>query len=140
MGPHDGISTLIRIITRACFVSLCQMKGLIQWLSSKESTFNAGVAGDVDSIPGSGRSPGEGNGNPLQYPCLENPMDRGAWWATVHRVAKSRTRLKRLSTHSCRVKTQKAGGRLKTRKTALTKTQPYWHPDLRFSACRTTRK
>ena len=44
-------------------------------------------------IPGSGRSPGEGNGNPLQYSCLENPMDRGAWWATVHGVAKSRTRL-----------------------------------------------
>ena len=41
-------------------------------------------AGDLGSIPGSGRSPGEGNGNPLQYPCLENPMDRGAWWATVH--------------------------------------------------------
>ena len=39
-------------------------------------------AGDADLIPGSGRSPGEGSGNPLQYPCLENPMDRGAWWAT----------------------------------------------------------
>ena len=43
------------------------------------------------SIPGSERSPGEGNGNPLQYSCLENPMDGGAWWATVHGVAKSRT-------------------------------------------------
>ena len=53
--------------------------------SGKESTCNAGNAG---LIPGSGRSPGEGNGNPLQYSCLENPMDRGAWWATVHRVAK----------------------------------------------------
>ena len=50
-------------------------------------------AGDLGSIPGSGRSPGEGNGNPLQYSCLENPMDRGAWWATVHGVAESRTRL-----------------------------------------------
>ena len=49
--------------------------------------------GDLGSIPGSGRSPGEGNGNPLQYSCLENPMDGGAWWATVHGVAKSRTRL-----------------------------------------------
>ena len=49
--------------------------------------------GDLDSIPGSGRSPGEGNGNPLQYSCLENPMDVGAWWATVHGVAKSWTRL-----------------------------------------------
>ena len=46
-------------------------------------------AGDADSIPGSGRSPEEGNGNPLQYSCLENSMDGGAWWATVHRVAKS---------------------------------------------------
>ena len=46
---------------------------------------------DLDSISGSGRSPGEGNGNPLQYSCLENPMDRGTWWATVHGVAKSQT-------------------------------------------------
>ena len=50
-------------------------------------------AGELGSIPGSGRSPGEGNGNPLQYSCLENPMDGGAWWATVHGVEKSRTRL-----------------------------------------------
>ena len=49
--------------------------------------------GDLGSIPGLGRSPGEGNGNPLQYSCLENPMGGGAWWATVHGVAKSRTRL-----------------------------------------------
>ena len=49
--------------------------------------------GDLGSIPGLGRSPGEGNGNPLQYSCLENPMDRRAWWARVHGVAKSRTRL-----------------------------------------------
>ena len=55
---------------------------------SKESACNAGDAG---SIPGLGRSPGEGNGNPLQYSCLENPIDRGAWRATVHGVAKSRT-------------------------------------------------
>ena len=50
-------------------------------------------AGDLGSIPGLGRSPGEGNGNPLQYSCLENPMDGGAWWATVHGVPKSWTRL-----------------------------------------------
>ena len=50
-------------------------------------------AGDLGSIPGSGRSPGEGNGNPLQYSCLENPMDRRAWRAIVHRVTKSQTRL-----------------------------------------------
>ena len=50
-------------------------------------------SGDRGSIPGSGRSPGEGDGNPLQDSCLENPMDGGAWWAAVHVVAKSRKRL-----------------------------------------------
>ena len=54
----------------------------------KESACNAG---DLGSIPGSGRSPGVGNGNPLQYSCLENPVDKGHWWATVHGVAKSWT-------------------------------------------------
>ena len=53
--------------------------------------------GDLGWIPGSGRSPGEGNGNPLQYSCLENPTDGGAWWATVHGVTKSRTRLSNLT-------------------------------------------
>ena len=52
-------------------------------------------AGDLGSIPGSARFPGGGNGNPLQYSCLENPMDRGAWWATVHGFAKSWTLLNR---------------------------------------------
>ena len=60
---------------------------------------NAGDTGDVGSIPGSGRCPGGGNGNPLQYFCLENPMDKAAWWATVHRVTKSWTQRKQLSTH-----------------------------------------
>ena len=55
---------------------------------SKESACNAG---DLGLIPGSGRSLGEGNGNPLQYSCLENPMDRGAWWATVYGITKSWT-------------------------------------------------
>ena len=55
----------------------------------KNPPANAGDIRDVGLIPGSGRSPREGNGNPLQYSCLENPMDRGAWWATVHRVIKS---------------------------------------------------
>ena len=54
--------------------------------------------GDTGLIPGSGRSPGEGNGKPLQYSCLQNSMDRGAWRATVLGVAKSQTQLKRLST------------------------------------------
>ena len=52
---------------------------------------SASNAGDLGSIPGSGSSPGEGNGNSLEYSCLENPMDGGAWWATVHGVAKSQT-------------------------------------------------
>ena len=60
---------------------------------------DAGDIRDAGLIPGLGRSPGEGHGNSLQYSCLENPMDRGVWWATVHRVAKSRTQLKRLSAH-----------------------------------------
>ena len=55
---------------------------------SKESACNAG---DPSSIPGSGRSPGERHGNPIQYSSLENPMDRGAWWAAVHGVTKSQT-------------------------------------------------
>ena len=58
-----------------------------------EDKASACNAGDPGSIPGLGRSPGEGNSNPLQYSCLENPVDRGALWATVHGVAKSRTRL-----------------------------------------------
>ena len=64
------------------------MSGFLGGSDSKVSILNAG---DLGSIPGSGRSPGEGHGNPLQYSCLENPMDRGAWWATIHGVAKSRT-------------------------------------------------
>ena len=57
----------------------------------KESACNAGVAEDAGSILESGRSPGGRPGNPLQYSCLENPLDRGAWWATVHAVTKSWT-------------------------------------------------
>ena len=57
--------------------------------------------GDMGSIPGLRRSPGEGNGNPLQYSCLKNLMDRGAWQATVHRITKSQTWLKWLSKHAC---------------------------------------
>ena len=68
--------------------------GLLEWLSGKEFACNAG---DMGSIPGLGRPSGEGNGNSLQYSCLGNPMDRGAWWATVHGVAKCQTRQKQLS-------------------------------------------
>ena len=72
--------------------------GLPWWLGGKESACNAG---DVGLIPGPGRSPGEGNGNPLQYSCLGNPMDRGAWRARVHGVTKSQTGVKGLSAHTC---------------------------------------
>ena len=68
--------------------------GLTRWLRGKESACNVG---DPGSIPRSGRSPGEGNGNPLQYSCLENAMDRSV--CTVHRVINSQTGLKQLSTH-----------------------------------------
>ena len=61
---------------------------------------NAGEVGDVGLIPGSGRSPGGGHGKPLQYSCLENPMDRGARWTTVHGVTKSWIQLKQLSAHT----------------------------------------
>ena len=60
-----------------------------QWLRGKESACKAGGAGDTGSIPGFGRSPGGGNGKPLQYSCLKYPMDRGTWRATVHGVAES---------------------------------------------------
>ena len=63
------------------------------FLRGSEVKVPAWNAGDLGLIPGLGRSPGEGNGNPLQYSCLENPMEGGAWWAIVHGVAKSRTRL-----------------------------------------------
>ena len=67
-------------------------------VKKKKSAFNARDTGDVVLIRGSGRSPGVAHGNPLQYSCQENPMDRGTWWATVHGVAKGQTRLKQLST------------------------------------------
>ena len=62
---------------------------MAQWV--KESTCNSGDTGEVGSIPGLRRSPGRRNGNPPWYSCVENPMDKGAWWATVHGVAKSQT-------------------------------------------------
>ena len=79
---------------------LYRVKGLLRWLSGKKSVCSAGEAGDTGSMPGSGGSPGGGHSNPLQYSCLENPMDRGAWRAIVHTVTKSWIRLKRLSMHA----------------------------------------
>ena len=61
--------------------------------SDSDGKESAGNARDLSSIPGLGRSPGEGNGNPLQYSCLENSMDRGFWWATVYGITRSQTRL-----------------------------------------------
>ena len=76
-------------------------------LDSKESACSVG---DPGSIAGSGRSPGEGNGNPLQYSCLENPMDGGAWQATVHRVTKSQTQLSNFTSLSIIMETPLASG------------------------------
>ena len=80
----------IRQIQRKVFAlskaTICY--GLSRWCVVKHLPPDAGDAGDEGLIPGSGRSPGGGNGNPLQYSCLENPTDRGPWWATVHRVTK----------------------------------------------------
>ena len=75
------------------------MQGFPDASVGKESDCNAGDVGDVSLILGSGRSPGVGHGNSLQYSCLENPMDRGAWRAMVHEVTKSQTRLKQLIMH-----------------------------------------
>ena len=92
---------LVSLLLSACSVLARLLHHLIESTLNTHGCFPGGLvvknlpanAGDTDSIPGLGRSPGEGNGNPLQYSCLENPMDRGAWQATVHGVAKSQTRL-----------------------------------------------
>ena len=80
-----------RVWTPLVYASLLMVRnGLPQWLNGKDSVCSAGAAG---SVPGSGRSPGGGHGNPLQYSCLKNPVDRGAWQATVDGVTKSQTQL-----------------------------------------------
>ena len=84
---HISLSTLIAF---KFSVRFRKDLGLPWWLRCKESASNAG---DLGSVPGLGRSPEEGNGNPLQYYCLENSTDRETWWATSHGVAKSRTQL-----------------------------------------------
>ena len=63
--------------------------GLSWWLSDKESACSAGATGDTGLLLGLGRPPGGGHGNLLQYSCLDNPMDKGIWWATVHRISNS---------------------------------------------------
>ena len=90
LRPNCPYNTCPRIQT----LVLCQVIFTMPiLLFGSEVKASACKAGDRGSIPGWRRSPREGNGNPLQYSCLENPMDRGAWWATVHRVPKSQTRL-----------------------------------------------
>ena len=81
-GQQSSGGTLIPLYNQAEYYVIVRLP---RWLGGKES---ACQVGDTDSVPGSGRSPGEGNGNPLQYSCLGNPMDRGAWRAIVHRVTK----------------------------------------------------
>ena len=80
--------------------SLRYVWGFQGGLAVKNPPPNSGEVRDAGLIPGSGRSPGGGHGNPLQYSCLENPKDRGTWQITVHRAAKSETLLKRLSMHA----------------------------------------
>ena len=86
----------------------------------KNPPASPGDVKDPGLIPGSGRSPGKGNGYPLQYSCLGNLMDRGAWRATVHTVTKSRKRLKRLNTHAQEVR------RLGQEKQAISEVWGYW--------------
>ena len=84
-----SVSTMEQAIPYPFF--LIGVLGFLGGSVVKNPPANAGDAGKVDSIPGLGRSPGVGNGNPLQYSCLENSMDRGTWWATVHEVRKNWT-------------------------------------------------
>ena len=101
--PHTFNLNYHKIHLMEILVTLWRLSPLVnelcKGLSGKESACNAGDAGDTGSIPGLGRSPGEGNGNLLQLSCLKNPMDRGAWWATVHGVTKRWTQV---STYSLR--------------------------------------
>ena len=85
------VSIISQIPFQKCLPLSPNTEGLPLWLSGKESSCSIG---DLGSIPGSGRSPGEGNGSPLQCSCLENPRDGGAWWAAVCGVAQSQKRLK----------------------------------------------
>ena len=96
------MTVIFRLTHMYIFVSLQRQKalrelsGLCRRHRGEESACNAEAARDIVSIPGLGKFPGGGHGNPFQHCCLENPMDRGPWRATVHGVTKSRTRLKHL--------------------------------------------
>ena len=92
---HDFVITMrlknIEVNESRCETNNCQLLWGGSGSMVKNPPANAGASGLVGSTPGLGRSPGGGNGNPLQHTCLENSMDRGAWWATVHRIAESQT-------------------------------------------------
>ena len=90
--PSEKGDSHFFVVVNSAILSL--VRGLPWWLISKEYACNAGAVGGVGSIPGSGRSPRGGHDNPLQYSCLENPLDKGAWRAVACSVAKSWTRLK----------------------------------------------
>ena len=104
--PLSGIPLIIFLIRLSSGIR----GGLPWWLSSKESACNAGDTGNVGLIPRLGKSLGKGHGNPLQYSFLENPMDRGAWWAIVLGVANSWTWLKWLSSHACMLSGEEGSG------------------------------
>ena len=105
IGTRDLIANIRWIIEKAReFQKNIYFIGFPGSLDGKASAYNVG---DLGLIPGSGRSPGEGNGNPLQYSCLENPMDQGSWWATVHGVTESQTRLSDFSSSSTSLTTLK---------------------------------
>ena len=89
--PTAQFSLLLASYISMVHLSLTNNSMLMDFPGSSDGKASAYNAGDLGSIPGSGRSPEERNGNPLQYSCLENPMDGGAWQATVHAVAKSQT-------------------------------------------------
>ena len=111
------------------FLRVWRLPRLPQWFCRKESTCNAGDTGDTVSVPGSGRSPGGGKGNPLQYSRLENSMDRGSWRTTVCGVAESDT-TDWLSTHAHRVpKARMLGASAPQYSTVLTATS------LKFFSC-----
>ena len=110
--PWDSCSQVLNIL---CVVNMQIFIGYlcVSWKASqvvpvvKNPLAKAGDVREVGLIPGLGRYAGEGNGNPLQCSCLENPMNRAGWWATVHRVAKTGTWPKGLSTHTCNVSRRK---------------------------------
>ena len=101
-------------------ISVKQMEGLPQWLRGKGSTCNAEDSGDTGSVPGWGSSPGGGHGNPLQCSCLENPTDRGACWATVHRVTKE-SEMTEATEHACNTTIKK-----KTNKKPEKQMETFW--------------